>query len=102
MMTFYINKNQVNSGKITVGGEDFHHIKNVLRFKIGEVATFCDGDRKSYQAKLINYNKEEAEFDIIQECYDDTETSVDITLLQGIPKQDKMELIIQKCTELRS
>lgn len=100
-MTFYINKNQVNNDIIKVEGEDFHHIKNVLRFKIGEIARFCDDEGKSYQAKLINYTKKDAEFSIIQECYENTELSVDITLLQGIPKQDKMELIIQKSTELR-
>lgn len=100
MNTFYINKTQINDNKVYIDGDDYHHIKNVLRIKPNEKVYLC-ADSQRYMAFLSKYFDDKVEFEIIEKLQDSTETSVDITLFQGLPKQDKMELIIQKCTELR-
>ena len=98
--TFYIKNNQLNNGKAYISGDDFHHIKNVLRLKKGEEVYICDDNETKYYSKLVDYKDTEAEFEILYKFNNDSELPVDITLYQGLPKQDKMELIVQKSTEL--
>ena len=98
--TFYIKNNQVNNGKAYISGDDFHHIKNVLRLKKGEEVYICDENETKYYSKLVDYKDTEAEFEILYKFNNNSELPVDITLYQGLPKQDKMELIVQKSTEL--
>lgn len=100
MNTFYIKNSKCVDNKICVEDEDFHHIKNVLRFKIGEEAYFCDENENKYRAKLLEYTAETAIFEIIEQITVSAELPLNITLFQGLPKQEKMELIIQKNTEL--
>ena len=102
MTTFYVTKEQINNNIITIDGEDLHHIKDVLRFKIGESVDICDDEMIRYKAKLAFYDDKGANFEILSKSEMSTELSVDITLFQGLPKSDKMDLIVQKCTELRS
>ncbi len=100
MTTFYVTQEQINNGFITITGEDLHHIKDVLRLKTGESIDICDSAGTRYKTKLSSYDKDLAKFEIVSKENYSTELSVDITLYQGLPKGDKMELIIQKCTEL--
>ena len=101
MTTFYVNSSQVENNQIFVSGEDLHHIKDVLRLKKGEELDFCDENHNRYKTILDSYIEDKAVFDIIFRPDDDTELPVNITLFQGIPKQDRFEYIIQKNTELR-
>ena len=100
MNTFYTNKKHIKSSLAFIDGEDFHHIKNVLRVKTGEEAYICDDDGHKYKAKLTKYTDNSADFEIIGEIQESVESKVNITLIQGFPKKDKLELIIQKATEL--
>ena len=99
--TFYIKKSQINDNVAFIDGADFHHIKDVLRVKTGENVNICDEDGNKYKAQLIEYKDKEAWFSLfIDYAQEEVESKVDITLFQGLPKQDKMEYIIQKGTEL--
>lgn len=99
MTTFFVEKNQVNDNKIQIFGDDFHHIKNVLRLKLGEELNICaDGER--YLVKIFEFGTDYVTFEILNKLDYTTELPVNITLFQGLPKQDKMELITQKATEL--
>ncbi len=85
--------------RFLIGGADFNHIKNVLRMKEGD--TFLVSyEGKSHLCRLSQILTDCVAADIIEENYRETELPVKIHLFQGLPKGDKMELIIQKCTEL--
>lgn len=99
MFNFFVNKNNFNDGRYYISGTDFNHIKNVLRMKIGdEFLISCDG--KSDLCRLEAYEADVAIARIVEENYSDNELPIRIHLFQGLPKSDKMELIIQKCVEL--
>ncbi len=100
MSTFYIDKT-LSEANVALQGEDFHHIKNVLRMKIGEETTICDKEGVRFRAKLLSYEENCANFEITHQIEESSELPVDITLFQGLPKQDRFELIVQKSTELR-
>lgn len=80
-------------------GEDEKHIKTVLRAKEGEEVTLCDGEGMDYQCRIASLERGVL-LDILSKEVCETEPKTKITLYQGLPKADKMELIIQKCVEL--
>ena len=101
MQHFFVKNNQVESKKIKIDGEDVNHIKNVLRCKIGEKLEISNLDKpEKYIVEIIELNNENIDCNIIESMEDNSEAEVEITIVQGLPKMDKMELIIQKCTEL--
>ena len=101
MATFYIKNNQVQNGFIKIIGGDVRHIKKVLRYNIDDVLSVCDEVGTCYEAKIIEFNeKDEIICSIDKTIEKEAETPYSITLYQGLPKSDKLELIIQKCTEL--
>lgn len=101
MPKFFIKNNQIENEIVSIIGEDVNHISNVLRMKIGDVIQVCDTDCiKNYMIKLNEFRKDEIKGKIIKEVESEAESNIVINIFQGIPKSDKMELIIQKATEL--
>ena len=101
MYKFFVNQEQIKNNIIKIIGEDINHIKNVLRFEPGENICICNKDSsESYICKIININNEEIESEIIEENFETTEASTFIHIFQGLPKADKFEYIIEKCTEI--
>ncbi|QEK12367.1 16S rRNA (uracil(1498)-N(3))-methyltransferase [Crassaminicella thermophila] len=80
--------------------EDVKHIKKVLRLTEGDCIEVCDGNKNEYIGKISSLLKSEIRLNILEKKVAKTEPKVDITLFQGIPKSSKMDIIIQKCTEL--
>lgn len=97
---FYVEKEQIKDGKIVITGSDVNHIKNVLRMEIGEKIIVCDGQGMDYYSVIESQSKEEILLSIEEEKQTQSELQGKIYLFQGIPKKDKMELIIQKAVEL--
>ena len=106
MYQFFVEDEQVafdadqKTGKICITGTDVNHIRNVLRMKTGEKVRVSDRSGHAFFCCL-----EEIAVDYVSariEYADETGTELDnpIWLFQGLPKSDKMELIIQKATEL--
>lgn len=100
MYWFYIDKNQIENKHIRISGSDVNHIKNVLRLSAGEKIAVCDGQGKDYYCIISEVSKEEVEAEIIEEKNSESELDTKLYLFQGLPKKDKMELIIQKAVEL--
>lgn len=100
MPRFFVRNEQVKEKKIEILGEDIKHIKNVLRKQIGDKLEICNQDtKKSYICEIEKLEDKSILTKIIEELKkDDNKISVDI--YQGLPKADKMELIIQKSVEL--
>ena len=101
MPKFFVKNNQINDNSIIIIGKDVNHISNVLRMKIGEEIHVCDIDTSNnYIVKLQKIEKEKIFCDIIKKIKAEAESDINLKIFQGIPKSDKMELIIQKSTEL--
>jgi 16S rRNA (uracil1498-N3)-methyltransferase len=100
MHRFYVTQNQINGDSITITGPDVNHIKNVLRMKQGEEIVICNGQGKDCYCIINKVSEGEITADIKSVKDTGTELKAKITLFQGLPKKDKMELIIQKAVEL--
>ena len=96
MFNFFAEDNSRQGDFYYISGSDFNHIKNVLRMKTGETFLVSDNG-ESHLCEISSFEGETAVAKIIEENYQNTELPVKIYLFQGLPKSDKMELIIQKC-----
>lgn len=100
MHHFFVTPEQVKEEQIWIEGSDVNHIKNVLRMKIGEELHISDGNNKKYLCEISTISSENVCVSIKEELVFDTELPSKIYLFQGLPKSDKMELIVQKAVEL--
>lgn len=100
MQHFFVIPEQVGETEIYVTGQDVNHMKNVLRMKIGEQVEISDGNNKKYLCEVSAYEEEQAVLRILEIREADTELKARLYLFQGLPKNDKMELIVQKAVEL--
>lgn len=101
MRKFYVPSNQITENKIKILNEDINHIKNVLRLNKGDKIEICDKDSSiNYICEILEVSKEYVDCKILEIAKSEAEGNVELTVFQGLPKADKMELIIQKCTEL--
>lgn len=101
MHQFFVEPSQIQEKRVYIYGKDVNHIKNVLRMKIGEEISVSNGiDGREYRCGIIELQEEEiiCELHFIKE--DELELPVKVFLFQGLPKSDKMELIVQKAVEL--
>lgn len=100
MYQFFVPPENIQGNRVVITGEDVNHIKNVLRMKEGEEIAVSNGeDGKEYRCGILSLGEEIlCELRFIKE--DDIELPSKITLFQGLPKADKMELIVQKAVEL--
>ncbi len=99
MYNFFIEPNKIDNDVCNICGADFNHIKNVLRLKKGD-NFLVSVNGCSHLCELTEFTDTAVVCRIIQKNYMDSSLPVSITLFQGIPKADKMELIIQKAVEL--
>ena len=101
MYQFFVEPSQIQGNRIIITGKDVNHIKNVLRMKKGEELAVSNGmDGKEYRCGIVEFTEDEVicELHFIKE--DALELPSKVYLFQGLPKADKMELIIQKAVEL--
>lgn len=100
MYHFFVDSSAIGEGKVRITGADLNHMKNVLRMKPGEAVLISDGTGKDYNCQVETYTDGEGILKILSENEDSRELPSRIWLFQGLPKSDKMEVIIQKAVEL--
>ena len=101
MPKFFVDDNQVTEEKIKIIGNDVNHIKNALRKKQNDILTICNtSNKKDYLCEILKIDENYIECRIKKEIQNYAESNVQVTIMQGLPKVDKMELIIQKSVEL--
>lgn len=101
MPKFFVAENQIENNKITIIGNDVNHIKNVLRQRSGDKIVLCDtSEAQDYLCEINKIEEKSILCNIIEKIEDNVEPNVKVTIFQGIPKSDKMELVIQKSVEL--
>lgn len=100
MQHFFVTPEQVSMTHITIIGSDVNHVKNVLRMKLGEQLEINDGNNCKYIGEIESMSEDQILVLIQEQLDNDTELPSKIYLFQGLPKADKMELIVQKAVEL--
>lgn len=100
MHHFFVEPTQICGDTIAIEGSDLNHMKNVLRIKPGESVEISDGSSNRYICEVDEYEQDSVRLHICDKIRDDVELPSRIYLFQGLPKADKMELIIQKAVEL--
>lgn len=100
MPKFFVENENIKSNKIYIT-EDYNHIKNVLRKNVGDELEVCNKNNgDNFLCSILNILSEEIECEIIKSVKSEAESKLKVTIFQGLPKQEKMELVIQKCIEL--
>ena len=100
MHRFFVEPSQIGEKEIVITGPDVNHIRNVLRMRAGEELLAADGQGSEYRCILRELQDSEIRAEICRKFSGSAELPSRITLFQGLPKSDKMDLIIQKCVEL--
>lgn len=99
MYNFFVNPENEKDNMYFISGSDYNHIKNVLRMNKGEqFLVSCNG--KSDLCCLQSIETDTVIVQILKKNYKNTDLPIKIHLFQGLPKSDKLELIIQKTVEL--
>ena len=103
MYHFFVAQENIDltNHRIYIEGGDYNHIRNVLRMHPGEeIAVGTGEDNNEYRCKIESFeqNRVVCKLQFVKQA--DIESPAEIVLFQGLPKADKMELIIQKCVEL--
>ena len=101
MHTFYVPPSQIDTETATITGSEHHHLRNVLRITSGKTIRIIDGQGNVYTAETLDTStNRSASIARIQTHEFQVPLSPTLALFQGLPKNDKMELILQKTTEL--
>ena len=101
MSRFFADKKNIKDGRIEITDrEDIKHLTRVLRHRIGDVVEISDNESMEYEIELTGLSPEKVVGRILTSHPFEREPKIRVTLYQGIPKQSKMELIIQKTVEL--
>ena len=101
MHRFYINSDDtVSGGKVLLAGDSYNHIKNVLRLNAGDEVTVSDGAGTDYACVIDGFEGNSVSLTITDLNRNAAELPIEITLYQGMPKGDKLELVIEKAVEL--
>lgn len=101
MYQFFIEPSGMQDGHIAITGDDVNHIRNVLRMRAGEkIAAVDEAGGRKYLCEIREFTEDSVLCKILSAEEGDTELPARIFLFQGLPKGDKMELILQKAVEL--
>ena len=101
MSRFFVDAQDVQGSSIFIrSAEDIRHIVKVLRLREGAKIEVSDSSQWEYEAEICSIDEDEIEARIVDKQKFAREPKTQVTLFQGIPKQSKMETIIQKCVEL--
>ncbi len=99
MYNFFAEESARAGDTFRITGADYNHIVHVLRMRMGETFFVSAGGRQ-YLCRLAGISEDAVEAEILEEKEGSTELPLSIVLFQGLPKSDKLELILQKAVEL--
>lgn len=101
MYHFFVDKNNIVDKTVIIEGQDFNHIKNVLRMREGEEISVGNGeDENEYRCAIERFEDDRVICKLLFIKEANVELPSKVILYQCLPKADKMEMIIQKCVEL--
>ena len=95
----YFVENIVNN-KANISGEDVHHIARVMRMDVGDQLYCCDSDGKVARCEITEITNESVLTNVVEWMKNSVELPINVSIVSGLPKADKLEYVIQKGTEL--
>lgn len=98
MYRFFVDRNFADD--MYIDGQDAHHITHVLRMKPGEKIQIVSLDQVTAVMEIAGFGDNRVDIHLVEKMERNHEPSVEVTLIQGLPKQDKLEWVIQKAIEL--
>ena len=99
MPRFFVRREQIENGIVTIKGDDAHHISRSLRMAAGECITVCDMQKNEYECELTDFLPDRVLAKILETRQSDTEPPYYAHLYQALPKGDKLDSVIQKAVE---
>lgn len=100
MANFFVEKGALINERVNITGSEAAHMIKTLRMREGDSLTLFDGDGNCAEAELESVSQKEAYARILRRYRSDTEPKLKITLFQAIPKNPKMDFIVQKAVEI--
>jgi 16S rRNA (uracil1498-N3)-methyltransferase len=100
MQRYFIPPERLVSGKAVIEGNDARHLALVMRARVGDRIVVSDGRGRTVLAEIAELDKTKVTATVIEPLPADAEPAVHVWIAQSLPKGDKMETVIQKCTEI--
>jgi 16S rRNA (uracil1498-N3)-methyltransferase len=100
MHKFFVPKENIVDNVAIIDGEDVKHIYRVLRLKISDKVSINNCEGKEYIGEITLIDKKQVNINLLQDNPINNESPIEVYLFQGLPKSTKMDLIVQKNTEL--
>ena len=100
MSRFYVPKESVKGNKIFVYGKEAHHILDVMRLKKSDSVVTFDGTGKEYVGVIKEVGRDSLVVEVAETRESNSGLKIAVTLIQAIPKKEKMDYIVEKATEL--
>lgn len=99
MQRYFVKKEQIINDICFISGLDFHHIKNVMRLKIGNKVYLCD-EEKTYLGKIESFSDKEVLIKIWETLNENSEMGINITIAHGLVRREKQEEVMRRIVEL--
>ncbi len=99
MQRYFIKEKAINNSLVIIEGKDYHHIKNVMRFKIGDLVIINTNQDKCYEASISSFTNDKVYLKITKEL-SIKKNIINLSIAQTLIKKDNFELVLQKTTEL--
>lgn len=100
MQRYFVPPEQFAEASVTITGDDAHHITRVMRGRVGDVVICSDGESREAKVEITAIGQGSVEASIVEMIPMTQEAAVDVWIAQSLPKGDKLETVIQKCTEI--
>ncbi len=97
---FFVGYSLAGANEVTIEGDDAAHISRVLRLSDGDEITVCDSDGFDSVCSLTSVSPSKAVAQILSRTQSLNEPQIKVSIYQGVPKGDKLDTVVQKCTEL--
>jgi 16S rRNA (uracil1498-N3)-methyltransferase len=100
MQRYFVSNDQIINNTLKISGDDSRHIIRVMRMKEGDSFICCNENGETVLCQLDKIENEDVYATIVKWYKEEKELPIRVTIAHGLPKADKMELVVQKGTEL--
>jgi 16S rRNA (uracil1498-N3)-methyltransferase len=96
----YVDATLATGARVALAGPAAAHVRRVLRLEAGDALTLFNGDGLDYPSRIASSGRDAVEVEVLGTAAARAESPLAITLVQGIARAERMDLVVQKATEL--
>ncbi|SEB40872.1 16S rRNA (uracil(1498)-N(3))-methyltransferase [Paenibacillus sp. GP183] len=100
MQRYFLRPDQFQGQIVTIEGDDAHHLQRVMRAEVGDEVICSNGKDREARVRITSLDKSSITGEAVEELPMNAEPAVKVWIAQSLPKGDKMEIVIQKGTEI--